>query len=74
MIKTMTGMRLSDEGKRLLQEFSEYYGISKTGVMEILLREAAERGGIVSMSAARRRQRHESAPERTTGDLFWPGR
>ena len=40
--KQVTSMRLSEEARRLLQVFSEWYGISHTAVIELAIREKAQ--------------------------------
>ena len=39
----VTSMRLSDEGRRLLDALSHYYGISHTSVLEMVIRDNARK-------------------------------
>ena len=40
-------IRITDEGKHLLDELSEWYGVSKSSVLEMAIREKARSEGIV---------------------------
>lgn len=46
MSKTKTSFTLTDEAKRLLELLAKQLGISQTGVIEIAIREQAEKRGI----------------------------
>lgn len=39
-------MRLSGEGRRLLRQLAGWWGVTQTAVMELALREMAERSGV----------------------------
>ena len=41
--KPSTSMYLSDEAKRLLALLAEHFGISKSAMLELLIRQAAKR-------------------------------
>jgi predicted DNA-binding protein len=41
-----TSIRLSEEARRLRKALAEHMGISETAVLEILIREGAEKRGI----------------------------
>jgi predicted transcriptional regulator len=43
MKKTPTSIRMSDEGKRLLEALAEKLGISQAAVLELAIREMAKR-------------------------------
>lgn len=44
--KHLSSMRLTLTAKRLLKELSRRYGLSMTGMLELLLRQQAKREGI----------------------------
>jgi hypothetical protein len=49
--RTPLTMRITDEGKRLLELMSERRGVSQTAVVEQLIRDEAERKGLRSISS-----------------------
>jgi hypothetical protein len=44
-LKPQTNVRLSEEARALLEAFREHWGISASGVVELLLREESRRRG-----------------------------
>lgn len=45
-VKTPVGMRITRDGTKLLNLLAEKYGIPKTAVVELALRDLAEKAGI----------------------------
>jgi hypothetical protein len=52
--KKQTVIRLTDAGRDLLTQLAERNGLSQTGVIEILIREAAKQEGLRSVAASAR--------------------
>lgn len=52
MTKKQAGIRLSDEGKDLLEKLARHYGISQAAVLEILIRKDARNEGIAKKDGA----------------------
>ena len=63
-MKQQTGFRLSEEALRLLDALGARHGLTRTAVLEMLIREAARQQGIHADS----RIQIESEPEATRRD------
>ena len=50
-------LRLSDEGREILADLSQYYGITQTAVLELAIREKAKREGVVLEQASALKRR-----------------
>ncbi len=48
MVKKHTSYRISDEGKRLIKVLAQKLGVSETAVVEMAVREMAEKRGIAT--------------------------
>ena len=46
MSKGPTSFRLSSEGKDLLEKLAEKWGVNRTAMLEILIRERAKKEGV----------------------------
>jgi predicted DNA-binding protein len=46
MKKKATSLRLTEEGKRLLEALSQKLGVNQTAVIELLIREKAKKEGL----------------------------
>jgi hypothetical protein len=46
MVKKHTSYRISDEGKRLIKLLAQRLGVSETAVVEMAVREMAEKRGV----------------------------
>jgi predicted DNA-binding protein len=48
MTKKQAGIRLSDEGKDLLEKLAKHYGVSQAAILEILIRKEARNEGLAN--------------------------
>jgi hypothetical protein len=56
MSKEPTSFRLSPDGRRLLEELSRRMGVSRTAILEVLIREKAKQEGIDTAPRGGRRK------------------
>jgi hypothetical protein len=49
--KKLSGVRFTDQGKKLLEALAEHMGISQTAVLETLIRDRAKLEGVTAQDA-----------------------